>query len=322
MLDSKLQLELAFADVTYSDISHSYRNIKKDYTFISVTQFLGKLKPAFHELKWSTWRAFQYNGYTTSLTKKGFTAKKDDVKYSIVPGETDLKPFNLKPSVEDVVKEWNLERDLGTSRGSYLHACLENLDKRDVTVLDNKPYCTERVLNVLENEYYRFRENNTSHYTLPEQEIQVGFETLNSLARKFKSENEYLIPIASEFVVGDVDLGIAGKFDSLYYNLRSQQYEIWDYKNDKKLERSNQYGKIALFDLDDCEFEKYSLQTSLYKYIIEKNTPIKLGTSHIVHFKFRDNSYDIIPCNDYTELIKEKLNDKHWSESYIKAIKS
>ncbi len=291
MLDSKLQLELAFCDIVYNDIYHTYTNRKTEQKFISVTQFLGKLKPAFDELYWSTSKAFQYNGYTCTKTKKGFTAKRETIKLSIVPGETDLSIFNLKPSVEDVVSQWNYERELGTSRGSYLHACLENLDKKDITPVD------------IEKFYYT---------TSTEQE--EPFEILERLAIKFKSESEYLIPIANEFVVGDLDLGIAGKFDSLYYNLRSQQYEIWDFKTDKKFERSSIYGKIALFNLDDCEFEKYSLQTSLYKYIIEKNTPIKLGTSHIVHFKFRDNSYDIIPCNDYTELIKEKLdNGNNWS---------
>jgi len=138
-------------------------------------------------------------------------------------------------------------------------------------------------------------------------------EVIEDIFKNIENKN-YLDPIAIEFMIGDLDLNIAGTFDRLYFNKKSNQYEIWDFKTDKKLDFQNKYQKLDLFDLDDCEFEKYSLQTSLYKYIIEKNTPIKLGTSHIVHFKFRDNSYDIIPCNDYTELIKEKLdNGNNWS---------
>jgi hypothetical protein len=46
--------------------------------------------------------------------------------------------------------------------------------------------------------------------------------------------------------------------------------------------------------IEDCDLEIYSLQLELYKYIIEKNTGIKLGDSYVVWFSHNNPTYEVI----------------------------
>ena len=66
---------------------------------------------------------------------------------------------------------------------------------------------------------------------------------------------------------------------------------------------------MDVFGVSDCTFEKYSLQTSLYKYIIESNINEKIGQSKIVYFNIRNKEWSIIPTTDYSQLIKEKSDE-------------
>lgn len=124
-----------------------------------------------------------------------------------------------------------------------------------------------------------------------------------------------LVPVALEYIIGSDELGLAGRFDRLYWNIQEQEYQIWDFKTDKKIDYTSS-NKLKIFDLPDCAFSKYSLQTSLYKYIIESQTNIKLGNSNIVWFDIKGNNWSIIPTTDYTELIKQKSNEEYW-RTYI-----
>lgn len=60
--------------------------------------------------------------------------------------------------------------------------------------------------------------------------------------------------------------------DMVFYNVKANEYQIWDYKTNKKLTTENKYQNLLnpLFDLSESDINIYSLQLSLYKYIIEK----------------------------------------------------
>jgi len=116
-----------------------------------------------------------------------------------------------------------------------------------------------------------------------------------------------LILVVAEFVIGDPELGLAGRFDRLYFNRETCQYEIWDFKTDKQIRYKSSFGKLAVFNLPDCEFEKYSLQTSIYRKIIQDNLDVELGESRVVHLNIKENKWEIVVCKDYTDLIAEKI---------------
>ncbi len=112
-----------------------------------------------------------------------------------------------------------------------------------------------------------------------------------------------LIPIKTEFVVFDEEWELAGMMDILFWNVKKKCFQIWDWKTNKKLNKTSEFGKklrSVVSHLDDCEFEIYSLQLSAYKRIIERNTSIKIDGCYIVWFNEVNDNYKIIECNDYS----------------------
>ena len=105
-----------------------------------------------------------------------------------------------------------------------------------------------------------------------------------------------LIPIKTEYVVYDRESLIGGMLDMLFYNVKVGEFQIWDWKTNKKfeIEKKERHLRDELCLIEDCDFEVYSLQLELYKYIIEKNTGIKLGKSYIVWFSHNNPTYEVI----------------------------
>lgn len=118
--------------------------------------------------------------------------------------------------------------------------------------------------------------------------------------------NENLVPIRSEYVVGDVELGVAGMLDQLFWNKKAQQIQIWDWKTSKKVAKSNQYQKFkGVFSAyDECEFIKYSIQISIYKHIIKKNLGLEIGDCYIGWFHENNETYKIIKTLDLSKEVE------------------
>ena len=60
--------------------------------------------------------------------------------------------------------------------------------------------------------------------------------------------------------------------------------------------------------LDECEFSTYSLQLSLYRYIIEYETNLKIKDCFIVWFNEKNDTYKLIKCADYRKEIIDMLH--------------
>lgn len=191
---------------------------------------------------------------------------------------------------EDVLKEWKIINKIATTKGTIIHNYIE--DK-----LANKvfPYPEQMVFD--EVGVLRLSEIDT---------VKQKVDKLMVMADKFIEDIKgRLLPIKSELVVGDLDYRLCGMVDQLFYNHKAGELQIWDWKTNKKLDRYSKFKrtmKDELSHLDECHLNTYSLQLSIYKHIIEKNTNIKLGKCFIVWF-FEDNkTYEVIECKD---LVKE-----------------
>ena len=115
--------------------------------------------------------------------------------------------------------------------------------------------------------------------------------------------------IKSEFVIGDPKLKLTGTLDNLSYNKEEKTLSIFDYKTNKEIKMHNKYGEKFLPPLDHldvCEYNKYGIQIWLYKLILERNTPFKIGDSYILWFS--SDGYKKIKVPDLkkeTELLLE-----------------
>lgn len=197
--------------------------------------------------------------------------------------------------VESVIRDWDFKRDFSTVKGSAFHEYAENWYSNKVF-----PY--------------------NQHIAEQKFGIDVVRESYDVLVRLFhefyEDYKEELIPVMSEVVVGDVDYGICGMIDQLFYNTKKQELQIWDWKTNKKIGRKNDFGekfKDPISHLDVCELNTYSLQLNLYKHILEKNTNLKVGECNICWINENNDKYEVIPCKDMSEEINtllEKRNDE------------
>jgi ATP-dependent exoDNAse (exonuclease V) beta subunit len=90
-----------------------------------------------------------------------------------------------------------------------------------------------------------------------------------------------------EVLVFDEELGVAGLIDLLVCDKKTGNAYIFDWKTSKKIDRQGYNGKTgttnATRTLQDCRYSKYALQTTLYRYILEKRFHIPIRASYIIH---------------------------------------
>ena len=104
--------------------------------------------------------------------------------------------------------------------------------------------------------------------------------------------------IQDEFIVWSKEFDIAGSIDGIMYNKYTQQCCILDFKSNKDLQFESKYHKkmkVPLHKLDDVNGQHYYIQLSIYKYLIEKYTNIKVDELFIVYFNTNAKDYEIIP---------------------------
>lgn len=282
------QLQTAFKDILYNDYHHKYFT-KDGIELQSITKFLSGLKPKFNSHFWSTIKAYEFSGYKVKSNWNNVITFKlylPDLDYGAEFKEISIYDdhSHLKVQPEDVLAQWEQDGIIGKTRGTYIHNYLELLENRvtDVPKIEiPENLDTAQTINYFNS-------------------LKVGKELCLKYVEWAK---ENLILVAAEFSIGDPNIGLAGRFDRLYYNIQTGMYEIWDFKTDKQIRYKSNFGKLDRVDLPDCEFVKYSLQTSLYRKIIEDALQVKLGESKIVWFNLKENKYEIIQTENYIDLI-------------------
>lgn len=196
--------------------------------------------------------------------------------------EAQAEKYALKHGIEkeDVLSLWADKRDASTIKGTHVHSYAEYR------------YMNKRYEPDFNNALTRFFEYANVSVIEPYEKCIKYFDKF------YEDSKKSLIPIRSEVVVFDRELMISGMLDQIFWNEKMQEYQIWDWKTNKKINRYSIFKQRMLAPiahLHDCELNKYSLQLSLYKYIIEKNTNIKLGNSYLVHLTEHKDAYEVIP---------------------------
>jgi hypothetical protein len=105
-----------------------------------------------------------------------------------------------------------------------------------------------------------------------------------------------------EWIIGDAELGIAGTVDTVLFSHQTKKYHIWDWKTGKFDLNNKWQNLLEPFDyLDASKFNIYSLQVSLYRLIIERNTGLELGDSYLVHLSHPTMGYEVHRAIDLRE---------------------
>lgn len=190
---------------------------------------------------------------------------------------------------DDVIADWDKKRDVSTIKGSAFHSYAENYWQNRIFPYDGQPSIKQFGIDLIKENYDKCIENFHKFY---------------------EDAKKNLVPVAMEVVVGDLDYGIAGMVDCLFWNKKSNELQIWDYKTNKEIKTKNDFGekyKNPISHLDVCEINTYSLQLGLYKHIIQKNTSLKIGGMYLIWINEMNDTYKLFPCKDLTAELKLML---------------
>ena len=211
----------------------------------------------------------------------------------------DEKYWSNKKAYEHNVPQYKIKRawkfinKKGTLKGSIIHDYAENL-------LLNK------IFKYPANEIY-----NEFGFDPIWEEYLITKKHVDNFIRISKNK---LIPVKTELVIYDKESMIAGMLDLLFYNVKDKEFQIWDWKTNKKFTKNSDNLLLdELGTLQASDLEKYSLQLEAYKYIIEKNTSIKLGKSFLIWVSHNNNDFEIIETNNRRYFI-ENMFDKRIKE--------
>jgi hypothetical protein len=155
-------------------------------------------------------------------------------------------------SQAEVLVEWDLKRDGSIDHGVRIHDCLEKFEKTtivDSTNEDLRPLCIDLGLHF--KQYYR------------------------------------KVP---EAILYDNGSFVAGTTDKIMQKTshKNSRVDFADYKTnlEKGIYYENDYGKYLtgpLSHLMDCNYNRYSLQLSIYAYLYQKKTGRNIGTLSIIY---------------------------------------
>lgn len=183
---------------------------------------------------------------------------------------------------DDVIRDWDFKRDKSTTKGTAIHNLAENWWNNKAYNYDSKGIVELFGHDVIKEDFDKCKKQFYNFYN---------------------DAKQNLIPVKLEMVVCDDDYKIAGQIDAIFYNRKSGMLEIWDYKTNKSITMSNDFGQKynkPISHLDVCEINTYSLQLGLYKHIIEKNTNLKFGNSYLLWVNEKNDNYKVIKTKDLT----------------------
>ena len=110
------------------------------------------------------------------------------------------------------------------------------------------------------------------------------------LFRRFQEEHMFLQPHRTEWRIFDEEHQVSGTVDFLAK--KGTEYEMYDWKRSLKvidsisgkpiIENRWQQGFFDLNDMGDTAYNHYSLQLSIFRYILEKNYQIDISNMFLI----------------------------------------
>ena len=95
--------------------------------------------------------------------------------------------------------------------------------------------------------------------------------------------------VYTEKIIYSEELKLAGSVDLIIKNSNTNEYTIIDWKTNEKIPTSSYKNKMGTHlitsDIEDCKYSVYSLQLSLYRYILEKYYGLNITRQLIVHLR-------------------------------------
>jgi hypothetical protein len=213
--------------IKFLEDTHQYINIETNEEYCSVSKLLGRYKEKFDAENISKW-----------------VAKKRGV------------------SQEEILKEWEDNKNFACDRGTDFHAALEN--------------------------YVKYGEVDPLYKKI-----------IEKFQLKVEKYIPNISEVYSEKLLYNHDFKIAGTGD-LLFELEDGTFIIGDFKTNKKFRFGSDYGKwmkAPLNHLSECEFNTYALQLGIYGFMNEILTKKKCKGLLIFWLDMNTGNWEVIPTN-------------------------
>ena len=217
-----------------------------------------------------------------------------------------------------------LEPDIHfTSVTTYISKFFEEFDSEKIAtnlVRNNRKYSNYTVDSLI-SEWNAAAEYGTKIHNEIEDWISYGIEPKEPKAKvgkewidEYRSKSN--IDVLSEIILYSKELKIAGTIDVLAKDNKSDEYVLIDWKTSKKITTVSYKYKTGNHDATknvmDCNFYHYSLQMSLYRYILEEYYGLTVRNQVIAHIKDDGVDAHLAPyMRKEIMMMLEYINDIH-----------
>ena len=153
---------------------------------------------------------------------------------------------------------------------------------------------------------HKYGENLALGEPLPTAENEKEKNYFEAMEKFFEDHLNNYKQIIPEAVLFDPEFKIGGTAD-LVAQTKDGKWFVLDYKTNKRIKTSNPFQKMfhPVSHLSDCEFNKYSLQMSLYARMLEQMTGEKVHGLVLVHLT--NDGYELYDCLNLKMEISEML---------------
>jgi len=231
------------------------------------------------------------------------------------------KLFDKDLEFEESTHTYSLKTDpsfVFTSATTFIHNFFEKFDKEKIAKnLITKPKYEGLTTEDLIADW----DKSASDGTMIHKQLETYLENKRTRPKHLKGKQgvkwikDILKPewdVYTEVMVYSKELGISGMMDVLVYNPVDNKYAIVDWKTNKKIYthafggRRGTRGSTA--NLEDCNFIHYSLQLSLYRYLLEEYYGLDVSSQVIVHL--READYKEYKCEYLKYSLIKMIKDK------------
>lgn len=244
-------------------------------------EYLQELNKAFGDFKfYENGHYYTYKDKPISIGATGLIEQyTQDFDAQAVAEKVAIKE---NKTVQQVLDEWEYKNKFACEKGSTCHEFAQS--RWSGEVWQEKHF------------------DNSEEY---ERAVEIIQWQANEFRIDYKDRLEHL---ADEYVIGSEEYDIASAIDHLFINKLTGGLVLVDYKTNSDIHKNERYAKnmkVPLSHLKDFTLNHYCIQLSIYKYLVEKYTNLKIEEMFIVYFSENIKNYEII---DVPYLYKEVKN--------------
>ena len=189
-------------------------------------------------------------------------------------------------TVQQVLDEWAYKRDFSCEKGTTCHEWSQSL----WSGAEYKPLLFDE-----------------------SKEYMSALDKIKNQAVNFKNDyQEHLEHLIDELPIGSEEFNIASCVDHLFYNKLTGGLVLVDYKTNSLMGGYNKKAykkamKVPLSHINDDALHHYYIQLSIYKFLIEKYTGLKVDEMFIVYMSENIENYEIIEIPYLYEEVRKIL---------------